>query len=471
MYWPILIGSVAVCAALNLYSKQASKAESKGKSENDTKDAATPEFRSFQRSWLSVYLLAMFSDWLQGPYVYALYSSYGFSGSQIALLFVTGFASSMLIGTFVGALSDKYGRKRMCLLFAVLYTAAALTKLVNSFPVLLFGRLCSGVATSLLFSAFEAWMVSEHNRRGFPPALLGDTFSKATQGNGIVAVIAGLVASFAADSLGFAAPFVCATGPLAVLALLVTGWEENYGNQTADIAGTMKTAWTTLTARKEIALLGAAQSIYEGAMYAFVFMWSPALIATYTAAGADAAATPVKIPFGVVFACFMVCVMIGSAVFALITASHPVRVVPYLIHGGAAVAILAAALCTSSTLLVFAAFLLFEATCGMFWPAYGTLRSQHIPEESRAGVSNIFRVPLNMLVLVILFGSERMSAQTIFFICGALHLVALGLYAAFDAAVAAKAKKEGAVKVAESAAPSKKTAAPAGARKPSTKAE
>ncbi len=38
----------------------------------------------------------MFSDWLQGPYVYALYDYYGFEEEDIALLFVAGFGSSMV---------------------------------------------------------------------------------------------------------------------------------------------------------------------------------------------------------------------------------------------------------------------------------------------------------------------------------------------------------------------------------------
>lgn len=46
------------------------------------------------------------SDWIQGPYVYALYESYGFSISDIGLLFVTGFGSSMVFGTLVGSVSD-----------------------------------------------------------------------------------------------------------------------------------------------------------------------------------------------------------------------------------------------------------------------------------------------------------------------------------------------------------------------------
>jgi hypothetical protein len=50
-------------------------------------------FHQFQRTFLVVYLLAMFADWLQGPYVYQLYASYGFSELRIAQLFVCGFLS------------------------------------------------------------------------------------------------------------------------------------------------------------------------------------------------------------------------------------------------------------------------------------------------------------------------------------------------------------------------------------------
>jgi MFS transporter, MFS domain-containing protein family, molybdate-anion transporter len=60
----------------------------------------------FRIKYLSVYLLAMFADWLQGPYVYVLYESYGFSISDIALLFIAGFGSSMVFGAVVGSMSD-----------------------------------------------------------------------------------------------------------------------------------------------------------------------------------------------------------------------------------------------------------------------------------------------------------------------------------------------------------------------------
>jgi hypothetical protein len=39
--------------------------------------------------------------------VYALYEKYGYSPAQIGQLFIAGFGSSMIVGTFVGALADK----------------------------------------------------------------------------------------------------------------------------------------------------------------------------------------------------------------------------------------------------------------------------------------------------------------------------------------------------------------------------
>ena len=46
-------------------------------------------------------------DWLQGPYVYALYEYYGFTVKDIGRLFIAGFGSSMVFGTIVGSLADK----------------------------------------------------------------------------------------------------------------------------------------------------------------------------------------------------------------------------------------------------------------------------------------------------------------------------------------------------------------------------
>ena len=71
----------------------------------------TPDFKRLQRLYLAVYFMSVMGDWLQGPYVYALYEHYQFSKQQIAWLFIVGFGSSMIFGPFAGTAADKYGRK------------------------------------------------------------------------------------------------------------------------------------------------------------------------------------------------------------------------------------------------------------------------------------------------------------------------------------------------------------------------
>ena len=130
----------------------------------------TAEYLSFRRLFLVAYLLAMLSDWLQGPYVYKLYKDLGFGKEEIAALFIAGFGSSMVFGTFVGAVADKYGRKANALLFCLIYGACCLTKHSSDFRVLMMGRLLGGwvivgfstatACSPLLCSAYLGTMVT-----------------------------------------------------------------------------------------------------------------------------------------------------------------------------------------------------------------------------------------------------------------------------------------------------------------------
>ena len=61
----------------------------------------------FQRLYLPGFLLAMLADWLQGPFVYALYQGYGIDREHNGYLFVGGFGASAIFGTVVGSFADK----------------------------------------------------------------------------------------------------------------------------------------------------------------------------------------------------------------------------------------------------------------------------------------------------------------------------------------------------------------------------
>ncbi len=73
-------------------------------------DAETPgkvSYVAFRNQYLVVYWCVMMSDWLQGPYVYALYKSYGYDMAAIGQLFIVGFLSSATFGTVISSFADK----------------------------------------------------------------------------------------------------------------------------------------------------------------------------------------------------------------------------------------------------------------------------------------------------------------------------------------------------------------------------
>lgn len=108
-----VLGFAVVCVSLFQFVWDTSSSTT----EKGNKIKPSSEFRWFQLQYLSVYLTLMLADWLQGTNMYTLYSSYGVN---VRLLFLTGFVSSALFGTFLGIYVDQWGRKLGCLIFCVL---------------------------------------------------------------------------------------------------------------------------------------------------------------------------------------------------------------------------------------------------------------------------------------------------------------------------------------------------------------
>lgn len=393
------------------------------KTKSQMSSANNPHFKRFQYSFFLVYFMALFSDWLQGPYVYKLYEHYGYASNQIALLYVVGFASSVIFGTTTGPLADRFGRKKMALIFCVMYSFCCLTKLSSQFFWLFLGRVFGGISTSMLFSTFESWYVYEHTEtHDFPSEWLSVTFSKSTFWNGVLAINAGVFSNVFAETLHFGpvAPFMLAI-PFLFLAgaIIMKTWKENYGNQTIALRKSCMDGLRSILFQESILYLGVVQSLFEANMYIFVFQWTPIL----------GSGNP---PLGMIFANFMVCIMIGSSLYAVLLAKK--FQAEELLMFAVGLAIIAMSICIYSTggehlYLSFFAFLILEVAVGMYFPAIGYLRSQVIPEELRAGIMNWFRVPTNIItcagLLLVHNNTIISSTQSMFAICTVLLFIAL----------------------------------------------
>ena len=77
-------------------------------------------------------------------------------------------------------------------------------------------------------------------------------------------------------------------------------------------------------------------------------------------------------------------------------------------------------------------FFAFEACVGFYFPLIGTLRSKLVPDSHRSVIMNLFGIPLNLAVVAVFLGMDRLGVK------GALTVSAGGL--AVCAAAAASLK-------------------------------
>ena len=418
-FYVVTFGALAVaCAGMELKKKPTGKAAN-----------MTPAFLAFRNNYLAVYALMMAGDWLQGPYVYALYKHYGYSTGDIGKLFIAGFGSSMIFGTIVGSLADRYGRKLAGLTYVATYIASCITKHWSDYGVLMLGRFFGGIATSLLFTAFESWLVSEHFARNYDPEWLNGTFSKAIFiGNGLVSIVAGLLANYLVTDmeLGPVAPFDAAATFLAIGGVIIfLTWTENKGDtkENSSLEASFRAASNAIFKDKKVLYLGAMQSLFEAAMYSFVFLWTPAL-----------SPNDEIIPHGMIFATMMVACMIGSSVAGQLLGNkdmRPEKYMQYVFLASAASLFLPVVLkffpfeanymsgqsITLEGKLTMLGFLVFEALVGIFWPSMMKMRATYVPEEIRSTVMNCFRIPLNLFVCVILYNVALFPLSSMFAMC------------------------------------------------------
>lgn len=190
---------------------------------------------------------------------------------------------------------------------------------------------------------------------------------------------------------GYITPFDLSNVVLVLCMLYISNkWSENYGqSDNGQGGGNFSKALGALMEKKKILLCGLICSSFESSMFIFVFNWTPCLMET---------GQPVP-PFGHIFTGFMIFCLLGTRVYAYLSKTLAVEQI------GAMVMLVSAA-CHLTVFLFqdvkirFVAFLVFEACVGLYFPMIGTLKGDIVPEDMRSTIYNIYRLPLNVIVLM-----------------------------------------------------------------------
>jgi hypothetical protein len=112
-------------------------------------------------------------------------------------------------------LADKYGRRLACLVFCGTYAVSCLTKISNDVIILFIGKLLGVLSTTLMYSVFESWMVTEYYAQHLESSMsLSAMFGTMITLNSIVAILLGalgenLVAATGTKVSPFMAAIVC----------------------------------------------------------------------------------------------------------------------------------------------------------------------------------------------------------------------------------------------------------------------
>jgi MFS family permease len=435
----LLTITVVITQYLYTSEDQSENKSEKGSEDEKSKAVLKNDFDIFRRKYMIVYLVIMLADWMQGTHMYTLYLSYNVN---VSALFITGFLSGAIFAPFLGSFVDKFGRKNSCIVYCVLEIIINTLEHSHDFGILLFGRVLGGISTNLLFSAFESWMTTEHRKKGFPEEWMSKTYSDMSIGNGSMAILAGIVAQVLEDRLGHIGPFQGAIALTVLALLLVLPWEENYGEKESDddhsLYHQFKLGWGATLSNSHIWRIGMTQALSEGGMYTFVFMWVPTLLSMNPPGG---------LPTGCVFAAMMMAITIGGMVYPPLQSTmskfSPKGKAPELcatfvyLVAAASTAVPALLLSQGGSMaaggftFVIAAFMVTEATVGLFMPVAGTLRSKYVPDALQGAILNIFRLPLNAVVVAGTHATDVLDVNVCFKLVSGLFFSAALLQGSF----------------------------------------
>jgi MFS transporter, MFS domain-containing protein family, molybdate-anion transporter len=149
-------------------------------------------------------------------------------------------------------------------------------------------------------------------------------------------------------------------------------------------------------------------------------MWVPTLLSLDPPGG---------VPTGCVFSAMMMAITIGGMVYPplqdllskkLPSSRRAPEACASFVYMLAAMSMAVSSVSTaggsseSALLVTLASFLVFEGCVGLFMPVAGTLRSKYVPDSLQGAILNIFRLPLNAVVVGGTYATDVLEAPAVF---------------------------------------------------------
>jgi MFS family permease len=384
---------------------------------------------SLKSRYLVAFVLTRSAMWAKAPYLYTLFMTvHKFSMAEIGILYLVDAVAALIFGPITGQLADKYGRKLFCHCYNFSIIINLLLRMQGSRPLAYLAQVVTGFGAGLICTTFEAWVVSQSEIEFKGLKREAERFRKRLFKNSnvldaAVSIITSGICAIIYSYMGIYAPFWISIG-LSALASIVIGilWEENapLANNPSNTMEQFKEAIKELK-KVNVLCIGLIEGIAMGILNIYLFSWTPILKQS----------TPGGMNVGFIYTCMVLTMIVG-------TKSYEVLIVycnfDYYMSITGCLFIQGALLYLTYYIDNFLARLLFlslfNGLTGFYNPLNSIVKSNILVDEYRALLMNLFRIPLNMYVIIVLLTLRYMNPFTVAIIAGSLAFIAssIGVY-------------------------------------------
>jgi len=393
-----------------------------------------PEFLSnkekLKYDYIIAYILARASMWSKAPYLYTLYSQYhGFTVDEIGLLYIIDGFTALVSGPITGGLADKYGRRLFCQLYNLLIIINLSIRLTRVKFLAYMAQILTGIGTGLINTSFESWVVKESEKK-FVNAeeergrFLKKLFKTTTIIDAVMSIVVSAFTAVVYTYFGIEAPFfisiILSFGAMVAMQLL---WDENVGSDETDNKNTYMEQKEEKTCEaleelkeRNVLSIGLIESFFQACFNIYLFSWTPILTGS----------TPLgKINVGYTFCIFIFTMILGTnffEIFILYGNFKFYKSLTFLLFFEAALFLLIYFIENYYVRLALLACI--NGCSGFYCPLNSIIKSKIINDKYRALLMNLFRVPLNIYVIIALFSLKFMDPFKIVIISSVLMVCA-----------------------------------------------
>ena len=381
---------------------------------------------SLKSRYLVAFVLTRSAMWAKAPYLYTLFMTvHKFSMAEIGILYLVDAVAALIFGPITGQLADKYGRKLFCHCYNISIIINLLLRMQGSRFLAYLAQIVTGFGAGLICTTFEAWVVSESEKEFEGYKKEAERFRKRLFKNSnvldaAVSIITSGICAVIYSFMGIYAPFWISIA-LSALAFIVIQilWGENcpLAKSKENTSEQLKEAFNELK-KVNVLCIGLIEGIAMAILNIYLFSWTPILKQS----------TPGGMNVGFIYTTMVLTMIVGTKSYEVLIVycnfDYYMSITGCLFIQGS---LLFLTYYVNSFLARMIFLALFNGMTGFYNPLNSIVKSNILVDKYRALLMNLFRIPLNVYVIVVLLTLRYMNPFTVALIAGSLAFAACGI--------------------------------------------